>query len=356
MNQTSDIKRLDALTGLKAVCCLMIVFYHTFKPTAENLQGIVSFINTYFADFGNTLFFLISGFLMAYFYRERISKKEITFSKFIVKKLIKLYPLFLISNVVCMFVAIGDDGIQAFDINRFISMIFIANGGTLEYFEFYNFPAWFAGVVLWCYVVYFFVAYHTKENNTFYYSLLVLLVILGYVALGHSFNIPFFYDLTGKGYQNFFMGCILADVYKSLKNNKKIEYGALIALALFLLLAVIDDRGFGEYCGSFPNVVAFFLGPILVYILLTNGFINAVFAAKPMYAFGKISISMFYWHVVLSWFYSYTIKDVIIDSSTYFVYYLFYWISLILICIVSYVLIESRLSGLLNKQLLKRVS
>ena len=73
-------KQFPSLTGLKAVMCLFVVFYHTLPVTplmdAIPLTSMLRYIGGHVA---NGVFFMISGYLMVNSYRDRISSGSVSF-------------------------------------------------------------------------------------------------------------------------------------------------------------------------------------------------------------------------------------------------------------------------------------
>lgn len=97
-----DKKRFfDSLTGLKGIFIYIIVLFHTLPDTPFiNAIPMTSLIGIYGGTFGNYMFFMLSGFLMAYSYRKKIEKHEISLKAYLLRRLFKLYPLYLLSNMV----------------------------------------------------------------------------------------------------------------------------------------------------------------------------------------------------------------------------------------------------------------
>ena len=59
-------RTFDAVTGLKGICIILIVFYHTLpQTTLIDKIPFTSFIRIYGGNLGNYMFFMISGFLIA---------------------------------------------------------------------------------------------------------------------------------------------------------------------------------------------------------------------------------------------------------------------------------------------------
>lgn len=63
-----------------------------------------SFYRSYLAV---DLFFILSGFVIAYAYDEKIKNNIITFRQFVLIRLIRLYPVFLLSLLICSLLLVG---------------------------------------------------------------------------------------------------------------------------------------------------------------------------------------------------------------------------------------------------------
>jgi peptidoglycan/LPS O-acetylase OafA/YrhL len=99
--KTAPAKRkppLHALTGMRAIAALNIVFFHfsnpkwfgPFAPIVDNGYVSVSF------------FLLLSGFVLSYNYRERGERGEMRAGTFWVARFSRIYPVFLLSLVVSL--------------------------------------------------------------------------------------------------------------------------------------------------------------------------------------------------------------------------------------------------------------
>jgi peptidoglycan/LPS O-acetylase OafA/YrhL len=71
----------------------------------------------------------------------------------------------------------------------------------------------------------------------------------------------------------------------------------LLALAGALLLMV--KNGVDNALGSQLPGIAFGLSPLIVYTAVANPLLRVILSWKPVQAIGKISISVFFWHMVV---------------------------------------------------------
>ena len=84
------MNRFVVLDGIRGVAALFVVTRHT-----EIFFGY-SFFRSYLAV---DLFFILSGFVIAYAYEEKLKNGIITLHKFIIIRLIRLYPIYFISLI-----------------------------------------------------------------------------------------------------------------------------------------------------------------------------------------------------------------------------------------------------------------
>jgi peptidoglycan/LPS O-acetylase OafA/YrhL len=92
--------RLDALTGMRALAALNILFFHfsdpklfgPFAPVVDNGYVSVSF------------FLLLSGFVLAYNYRERAERGHMHAGTFWKARFSRIYPVYIFSLLISFFV------------------------------------------------------------------------------------------------------------------------------------------------------------------------------------------------------------------------------------------------------------
>lgn len=105
-------ERFDSLTGLRAIFIIIVVLFHTYDVDALYCIPGISYIKTYGGFFGNYMFFLLSGMMIAYNYGERIRNKEVCFKDYLWKRILKIYPLFLITNLTALMIGYTIRSIQ----------------------------------------------------------------------------------------------------------------------------------------------------------------------------------------------------------------------------------------------------
>jgi peptidoglycan/LPS O-acetylase OafA/YrhL len=91
MDQKRTFVTLDGLRGIAAIA---VLFRHTvpnFMPTSPSASGYLAV----------DLFFVLSGFVIAYAY-ERALLNGMTIAQFMVKRVVRLYPLYIVAGLVSL--------------------------------------------------------------------------------------------------------------------------------------------------------------------------------------------------------------------------------------------------------------
>lgn len=296
MNQR---KQFDALTSLKGLFILVIVFHNTMSihPLFDSVPGS-AFITLFGGSLGNSMFFILSGFLLSHSYRDQIMMHSISLKSFLLKRLKKLYPMYLITNIVALFLAILQYGISVINLKKIAFTLLLQIGGGLETGNPYNSPTWFISTLFLCYIVFFFISYHSK-TTTHYCCAIAVGIIWGYTFMNANVMLPFCYPESGLGLMNFFIGCVLAQLYPliSQKTHKWLHpFSYFVLLFSFFLFF---KYGVEIICGNVDTAFAFVICPLIFYLAMVDGPCSKILQQKPLVYLGKISISIFYWHLVI---------------------------------------------------------
>lgn len=92
---TLQKNKFDALTGMRAVAAIMVFVYHNRKYWRDNLLWeLMRFISEW--HIGVTVFFVLSGFLLAYRYEETPLSSKKSYLKYILLRIARIFPLYWI--------------------------------------------------------------------------------------------------------------------------------------------------------------------------------------------------------------------------------------------------------------------
>ena len=94
---------LPGLNGLRAIAALSVVCGHTFHPVFGD-WGVKGFSLSQ-VDFGVTLFFVISGFLITYLLiNEQQQSRDVNVPKFYMRRILRIWPLYFLYMVLALLI------------------------------------------------------------------------------------------------------------------------------------------------------------------------------------------------------------------------------------------------------------
>ena len=328
-------RTFDAVTGLKGICIILIVFYHTLpQTTLIDKIPFTSFIRIYGGNLGNYMFFMISGFLIANGYRDRIAAREISFGTFLLRRLRKLYPLYILSNLVMLIGEVMAYGPSAIKLNKIVFTVLLQSGGGLEQMPPYNGSTWFLSALFVCYIAYFFVAYSAK-NRTSYRCFLCLGILWGYSRLFGGWDSPICFGRNGESFLTFFLGCALAEMLPYLTQNvwKWLQPAAVLILAGsgFLLMRY----GVEIISGDSRVAFAFLICPLVICLAVGDNPISRFLKLKPVLYLGKLSISIYFWHVAIYNLFMYIYRTAAYGTELGSMQYLLYIVIMLILSALS---------------------
>lgn len=344
-----------SLTGARAVFMMVVILYHTNamfgSPFSSHIVPRVFY--EYGGYLGNYFFFMLSGFLMAYSYRDRILNGEICLKDFAKKRLLKLYPLYLLSQLAQLALMIWAYGISVFNVKEFVvnllmmTTVWADNASPAPY----NAACWFACAILLCDLIYYIICTCSKKNLEKYVVLCVMLTLWGYILQNRAWNFPFSYLQNGEAFFNFFGGCVLYEVYISISETAKKRIARLGMVIMILLCIFAVNVGVSAAFGNVTFVITVVICPLVIVSSIHLKWLHQLLCWKPIQFCGKITLSMFFWHLPLS-----TLVSILRNNHLYFpncsgtIQYLFYFLILILFSSLSHFLLEmDRVKGCLQR-------
>ncbi len=348
-------KILKSLTSLRGVMIMCIVIYHTHDLLGDDIL-LFEPLYKYGGYLGNYFFFLLSGFLSCMSYRDKISKGLVGIERFILKKILKWYPLYLITNVIQLIRIVRVSGIRgALPLRKLIPIFTMTATGWMDDYYPYNFPCWFICTLLLMQFVFYMIMRIYSYRNLYRISVLIM-IVWGYILMTYNFNFPFMYNHDGEGLFNFFMGVILYDIFELLCNfeknglthytiNSKLYTSvfSLVCFAILILMALLCiSYGVKDVCGDVRFVFTIVIIPSLIFVILKTSVLDRLFSLKILYGLGLISVHIYFWHIPL--------KDFFMDIN-------FFEMMSMVICRVLYfatLIVISGISYCLTARLSKR--
>jgi len=171
--------KIDALTGLRWFAALAVVFDHNV-PGGKTPRAITQFFMS--GSMGVTVFFVLSGFVLAYSYEKRlnpITSKNLV--EFYVNRLLRVYPLYLLAFCV---VVLPDLGLLDGPWFQQLFMIQTWNK-NLDFVMGINAPSWSVSVEVFFYLCFpLILAALRRIKDSFENSVLLFLMICAILIVG----------------------------------------------------------------------------------------------------------------------------------------------------------------------------
>ena len=286
----------DELDSLRGIFIMGIVIYHIRDAFNGVFSEILDPIYKYGGYFGNYFFFMLSGFLIAFSYKQIVREGRISFSGFLARRLIKIYPLYILSTIVQLCLMILLSGTYGITAKTLLLNAFMMACGWIEDTYPLNLPLWFVCVLMLCYILYFAVCRLTKTGNKKYIFMLLAFMLWGYILEIKNWDFPFCYACDGEGLLNFFTGCLLFEIYSGLDTIQKKRLSAVGLTALFALAILSYYKGFSAVSGDIRIVITAIICTTVIFCALTVSPVKKLLSFRPLQSLGKISMSVFCWH------------------------------------------------------------
>ena len=334
-------KQYPSVTSLKGLFILLIVLHNTLSLNhlLESVPG-TAFIRLYGGQLGDSVFFMLSGFLFAHSYLERIRSGDVSFQQFMLRRMQKLYPLYLITNVAALGIYWLQYGIGAVPLKKTAFTLLLQMGGGLEKGVPYNAPTWFLSALFVCYIAFFAIVCHAKKPTQYFCSI-ALAIAWGYFLSGDNLDVPFCFEGNGTAFLNFFLGCAIASLLPMVNGKMSRWLRPACLLGVCFSFFIIFRYGVEIASGGFGVACAFVISPMILFLAVSGGLCAGILELKPFTGLGKISVSIFFWHMVF-----YNLLSVFVPGGAVtLVQYVLYWAVLLLGSTLSYFVIERWIFG-----------
>lgn len=338
----TNLRNID-IDVMKAIAIIAVVFYHLdLLP---------------FGYLGVDIFLVINGFLITKGLRKSFAQGTFSYWNFIVKRLIRLWPLVIIASAVSLaigYITMLPDDLENLCQSIFASNIFANNIlsciTTADYWNASNafkplMHMWYLGIVVQFYLLYplaFMIANKWlkayRNGIVKIVSVLSILSLLLYLIPSFT-DAQKFYYLPFRFFEMSFGGLLtFINSEKTDCENKRIKLLAYSALVLCLIPTLSTSKMFGLLVVN-----------ILTALLLIRSIENNL--GKPnrltiyLSEIGKASYSIYVWHQVIYAFYKYAIKSQLILSD-----YCILLVVILATSVLSYLLLEKPISKYCSKK------
>jgi len=286
----STAKRIHTLDGFRGIFALMIIIDHAANDSFIFQNFIVQKAD-YFVDY----FFVLSGFVISYNYLHKI-KDFASFKDFMVRRLIRLYPLLLYTTL--LFFGLMLIGKHWNTFNDPYPVLFLQLTDTLTLMNSnpifgsslgINYPSWSISSEMISYALFGCCLFMFRRNAVMVLSLFLLGAGLFILYTGKYMYMGDFGFVRG-------LFCfILGYLVHLLSQKVNPRFGTLPELLfLFLLLLVF------KYLPSDGAILLPFVFALGIFIFVSGkGIITSFLETKPAQFLGKISYSVYLNHAIV---------------------------------------------------------
>ena len=303
-------ERIHAIDSLKGIACLVIALlwhYLNMQPRAlgmplQSVFGVFYDYGKYFVE----LFFMLSGFVMAYCYKGKIQAGE-DFFPYMAKRYRHLYPLFYTTLLYMLVFQVlynavtGTYYVYQVSVWHLILNVLCIQTGWLSLDQSFNGPAWCISVEIFLYILYYITTRAAKKDNNTYIIISGILFVLASVVLYRGgVSYPILNEYMMRGVSCFYAGVLLCELNDWLDAGKKEKLAMtlfILFLAFRLALHFMPDHSFWENERNGRMALILLEWPILIFASINLPWFRKVLEIRPLRYLGTISMDIFLWHI-----------------------------------------------------------
>lgn len=348
------LKALDSLRGLAAFGVALFWHYQHFTPIDTAPFRTVAY---WFYHYGISLvdfFFVLSGFIFSYVYKEKILEGKLTLGEYGFLRFSRLYPLhFITLIVVCCIQAIRSIKLDNYfvypnnDVYHFLLNVFFIQSGWFERGFSFNAPTWSVSCELLAYLIFFLVLHKQKANGR-YLVTYIAMVFVGLFIVKTAINIPALNENTSRVFIGFFIGCL---TYEANLTTAVKKYAVRIAGVALLVLVVIGVTQGHVAFGNWAIIYTVLIYPLIIFLTVNSRMLTGILSFRPLAYLGAMSYSIYLWHFPIQLLIK-TSSDLLnlnLDFTSRKVF-IFYAVCVLAMSVVSYETLEKPLLKYLRQR------
>jgi peptidoglycan/LPS O-acetylase OafA/YrhL len=286
---------IKSLTGIRAFASWWVVFYHLQGGIAQLFPASRNYLSTIRrGDAGVDLFFVLSGFVLAYNYHDAFATlTRKSYGRFLWQRLARIYPVHCLGlatwgsfAVLNVFLKHREVGVGYFGGKALLAQLLLVQSWSIPIVMSWNYPAWSISMEWLAYLCFpFLIRYFMKKSGS------IALPLIAVCVLG--LGAPFLMTTTAEHFvriaAEFTAGCLLYLLF-SRGFGRQISWNWVAPVLFFVTLAL------SEQLGRFI-LPAFIL---LIYSLLFDrGLAAAVFGSRLCMYWGRVSYSLYIMHAAV---------------------------------------------------------
>lgn len=351
------MKEIRSLTGLRGIAAFYVMIYHYFNPYLIKMYDKEpNYLLYYFKNFISQgylavdLFFMLSSYVLFLRYSANFNNSVSIshYKEYMWKRFKRIYPLYLFSIIFILLF------IENFRLDDFIINLLFLQAYFITIIRTVNVPTWSLSIEWSIYLIlpFLMVLWQKTKNKFHYFFLIIVLFVLYQIQyldkFVFDFNMLNMYKLEANDKINIHIGLLalirgiiayyigfLIWKFRAIKVNKLLFILSLILILMELIININDVL-------IIIPLALFFNGLINNKTLISN-----ILSSKPIHYLGQISFSLYLFHIIiLNILIKYNVFQ--IPNNSYNIY-LISIISSLIFSVITYEVIEKRLTKLIFK-------
>lgn len=344
-----------------------IIFTHHLTFLGKSKEAYLRWIHDYILKegfIGVSFFFILSGFILAYNYRDSFLDKSISKSDFYIARIARIYPVHLLCLLIAVPITLKD---ISFNLSTWLTQLFFNATLTqsfipIKYIYFsFNSPSWSISNELFFYLVFpFLIVLGSKvKDNKYKKALLtmsILLIPLLMLIIPTEYYKHLFYVNPFFRVFDFIIGLILFEIYLNIKKQQRtINYDLLEVSSILLLLLFFIFHAWVPLVMRY-SIYYWIPMSLLIFIFsFQNGLISRFLSNKTLLFLGEISFGFYMFHqLVLKYFLILNVLYLHIKNE-YYIIAIILAVSLI-VSYISFIWFEKPLNKYLKTILKQKIS
>lgn len=290
---------LNSLTSFRFFAALLVYAWH------------VGFLTDYQTGYiGVSFFYVLSGFILAYSYRTRLSFNKTSISSFYVARIAKIYPLHVLTFFLSIPLLIVSDVAASLKIfaagiiHFFLMQSFVPSDGFVFNF---NGVAWSISDELFFYAMFPLILFIFVKSGIGKWKILITILSIWILVTGamsfHQASVDewFAYIFPVVRIVDFIVGVGLGLVFVSINNKKQVKvsggkFSFFEAISIILLILFIIASPLVTQSLRFSLYYLPVMGLIIFVFAFQKGFISKVLSNKLLVFLGEISFGFYMFH------------------------------------------------------------
>lgn len=297
---------IKPLTSLRFFFAFFVFLSHISFVKSNNVIYNWLQRNVFFEGYmGVSFFFILSGFVLSYSYKEKFLNKKITRKDFYTARFARIYPLHFLTLIISIPIIYPKESI---DVLNLIANVLLLQSFSFDDYHFFslNPPAWSISDEMLFYLLFPFIIIlfqKIKIIKTLFYSLIPIALVISILFTHSQDHKNIFYVNPWIRCFDFILGIILFDIYQNKKQTISfLTYKKATIFEICTLLIFIIFFAFHNYIQRGFRFSIYYWIPMCFIIFtfaMNKGFFSKLLSNSKLVFLGEISFSFYMIHFLI---------------------------------------------------------